>query len=38
MLRADFAHCRRVDFCEYTRRPWWFKTAVRIARLLSPVQ
>jgi len=39
MLEADFARCRRVDLAgEYTRRPWWFKAAVRTARLLSPVQ
>ena len=39
MLEADFARCRRVDLAtEYARRPWWFKAAVRAARLLSPVQ
>ncbi|HEY2342886.1 MAG TPA: phospholipase D-like domain-containing protein, partial [Chthoniobacteraceae bacterium] len=38
MLTEDFAHCRRVDLGEYARRPWWFRAAVRVARLLSPVQ
>lgn len=39
MLESDFARCRRVDLAtEYKRRPWWFKAAVRVARLLSPVQ
>jgi cardiolipin synthase len=38
MLREDFARSRRVDFSEYQRRPWYFKTAVRFARLFSPVE
>ncbi|MDB6037534.1 MAG: cardiolipin synthase [Verrucomicrobiales bacterium] len=38
MLESDFKRCRRVRFEEYASRPWWFKGAVRIARLLSPVQ
>ena len=38
MMEADFARSRRVDLAEYRERPWWFKTAVRLARLLSPVQ
>jgi hypothetical protein len=39
MLESDFVRCRRVDVAtEYTSRPWWFKAAVRVARLLSPVQ
>jgi cardiolipin synthase len=39
MLEADFARCRRVELAtEYARQPWWFKAAVRVARLLSPVQ
>jgi cardiolipin synthase len=38
MMKEDFARCRRVDLAEYQRRPWWFKTAVRLARLFSPVE
>ncbi len=38
MLTDDFANCRLVDYVEYTGRSWRFKTAVRIARLLSPEQ
>jgi cardiolipin synthase len=38
MMNEDFAHSRRVDLAEYRERPWWFKAAVRLARLLSPVQ
>jgi cardiolipin synthase len=38
MMIEDFARSRRVDFAEYDVRPWWFKTAVRLARLMSPVQ
>jgi cardiolipin synthase len=38
MMKEDFAHSRRVDLTEYQGYPWWFKAAVRMARLLSPVQ
>ena len=38
MMKEDFARSRRVDLSEYDKRPWWFKAAVRLARLLSPVQ
>ncbi len=38
MLKEDFARSRRVDLAEYRKRPWWFRAAVRLARLLSPVQ
>jgi cardiolipin synthase len=38
MLKKDFARSHRVDLAEYRERPWWFKAAVRLARLLSPVQ
>jgi len=38
MMKADFARSRRVDLAEYLDRPWWFRTAVRLSRLLSPVQ
>jgi cardiolipin synthase len=38
MMTEDFARARRVDLSEYGRRPWWFKTAVRFARLFSPVE
>jgi cardiolipin synthase len=38
MMTQDFARSRRVDLSEYARRPWWFKTSVRLARLFSPVE
>jgi cardiolipin synthase len=38
MMKEDFARSIRVDLEEFHKRPWWFKTAVRLARLLSPVQ
>ena len=38
MMLADFARSLRIDLAEYRSRPWWFKTAVRLSRLLSPVQ
>ena len=38
MFEADFARSRRIDDGEYRDRPFWFKLAVRLARLTSPVQ
>jgi cardiolipin synthase len=38
MMKEDFSRSRRVDLGEYAERPWWFKSAVRVARLLSPVE
>jgi cardiolipin synthase len=38
MMKEDFARSQRVNLADYDRRPWWFKAAVRLARLLSPVQ
>jgi cardiolipin synthase len=38
MMAGDFARSARVDLAEYQRRPWWFKVAVRLARLFSPVE
>ena len=38
MMKEDFARSHRVDLAEYRKRPWWFKAAVRLARLLSPMQ
>jgi cardiolipin synthase A/B len=38
MLQADFACAKRIDLNEYKTKPWWFKFAVRLARLLSPVE
>lgn len=38
MLEADFARAREVRVEEYAQRPLWFKAAVRIARLMAPIQ
>jgi len=38
MMQQDFSRARKIDLTEYCQRPWWFKTAVRLARLLSPVE
>ena len=37
MLKNDIARSRLYDHGEYRNRPWWFKLAVRFARLASPV-
>jgi cardiolipin synthase len=38
MFEEDFAHARPVAPDEYTGKPFWFKLAVRLARLTAPVQ
>ena len=38
MLEKDFERCRAVSADDLHRRSFWFRLAVRFARLLSPVQ
>ena len=38
MLEADFAQARRMTAADYDERSWWFRFAVRLARLASPIQ
>ena len=38
MFEADFAKARLMDPGEADRKPWWFRFAVRLARLTAPVQ
>ena len=38
MFNADFAAARLMDPGETDRKPWWFRFAVRVARLTAPVQ
>jgi cardiolipin synthase A/B len=38
MLEADFEHCHVVSLHHFSARPWWFRFAVRCARLLAPIQ
>ena len=38
MFQNDFAHAREVPANELSSRPWWFRFAVRVARLTAPVQ
>lgn len=37
MLKDDLAVCVAVNFSEYDKKPLWFKLAVKIARLLTPI-
>lgn len=37
MLEADFDGCTEVGGADYSGRPWWFRLAVRVARLFSPI-
>jgi len=38
MFRDDLARCRQIDPGELTARPLWFRMAVRVSRLLAPIQ
>jgi len=38
MFESDFARSRLMDPGEADRKPWWFRFAVRVARLAAPVQ
>jgi cardiolipin synthase len=38
MLQNDFAASRKVGPNEYSERPFWFRLAVRLARLTAPIQ
>jgi cardiolipin synthase len=38
MFEADFANSRQMEPDELQKRPFWFRLAVRLARLSSPVQ
>lgn len=37
MLERDFTRCHEVDGRDYLERPWWFRLAVRVCRLFSPI-
>ena len=38
MLKTDLENSRLVDFADYQKKPLGFKLAVRIARLMAPLQ
>ncbi|MHC5003410.1 MAG: cardiolipin synthase [Planctomycetota bacterium] len=38
MFERDFASARVMEDGEASRKPWWFRVAVRLARLTSPIQ
>jgi len=38
MFEADFSHSRLMEPNEYDEKPWWFRFAVRVARLTAPIQ
>jgi cardiolipin synthase len=38
MLEKDFAECRLATSEEIARKPFWFHFAVRLARLMAPIQ
>lgn len=37
MLERDFTRCHEVNGRDYLDRPWYFRMAVRISRLFSPI-
>ena len=38
MLKRDFEQCREVTEEEYRSKPWFYRAAIRLARIASPVQ
>ena len=38
MMRRDFERCHGASLADFERRSWWFRTAARVARLMSPIQ
>ena len=38
MLEIDFSRARRMTAADFDGRSWWFRFAVRLARLTSPIQ
>jgi cardiolipin synthase len=38
MLETDFSRSRLMEPGEYDRKPWWFRFAVKLARLTAPIQ
>jgi len=38
MLERDFANCRQSTVEDLEKRPFWFRVAVRFARLMAPIQ
>ena len=38
MLETDFSKSRLMEPGEYDRKPWWFRFAVKLARLTAPIQ
>jgi len=38
MFEDDFAKSRQMEPGEYDAKPWWFRFAVKLARLTAPVQ
>jgi hypothetical protein len=38
MLQQDFAQCRLATAEEVASKPFWFHFAVRLARLMAPIQ
>ena len=38
MLEEDFAHSRLMAPGEFDAKPWWFRFAIKLARLTAPVQ
>ncbi len=37
MFEEDFEECRLATHQDYLDRPWWFRLAVRLARLAAPI-
>jgi len=38
MMIEDFANSFQITEEDYTKKPLWYKLAVKVARLLAPIQ
>lgn len=38
MLKKDFENCNPISTADYHSKPFWFKLAIRLSRLMAPLQ
>ncbi len=38
MLKKDFEHCIQISNADFRNKPFWYRLAVRMARLMAPLQ
>jgi cardiolipin synthase len=38
MMKEDFSNSFQITEEDYTKKPFWYKLAIKVARLLAPIQ